>query len=160
MNVGLDVEVIGEFNVVYVGREDFVDISRRGEQTDALQTIENVDFGCMLPLAFGFDGRAILLRVALALNRVRSLDGQLGEFLFMAGILQIVAPQAGLRLEANVIAEKIAKIGYLAEDKRRQPKARLHVHAPAIEVKVIAVDAGDRSENAVEANCGVVLILD
>ena len=61
----------------------------------------------MLPLAFRLDRRAVLLLGCLIGDGRRCFDRQLTELFFAAGVLQIVAPQAGLRFEANMIPEKI-----------------------------------------------------
>ncbi len=128
VNFRLDVEVVGDFQVVDDRLENLVHFSRGREQAGALQAVENVDFGLVLPFAFGFDGRTILLLVrSLVLDRVGRFDRQFAELLLVADVLQVIAPEAGLRLEADVVAEKILQIGFLAEDVRRaatDPAAR------------------------------------
>src|SRR5215469_4319217 len=96
----------------------------------------------MLPLAFGFNGRTILLfGTRLILDGVGRLDGQIAEFLLVAGVFQVIAPKARLRLETNVISEKIAQIRLLAEDECREPQPRGHVRAPTVKVQVETIDA-------------------
>ena len=61
MDLGLDVEVIGNFEVVLDRVQHFVDLSWRRKQSDFLQTIEHVLFGFMLPGALRFHRTAVLL---------------------------------------------------------------------------------------------------
>jgi hypothetical protein len=53
----------------------------------------------------GFDGRSILGLLTLVLNRLLGLDGDLGELRVAAEILQVVAPEPGLRLVIKRLTE-------------------------------------------------------
>ena len=112
----LNVEIVGDFDVVDDGFENLVDISRRREQAYALQAVENVDLRLVLPFALGFDRRTILRLRYLILNGVGRLNRQLAEFFLAADVLEVVAPEARLRFESHVAAEEIFQIRFLAED--------------------------------------------
>src|ERR1700678_504843 len=154
----LNVEVVGDLKIVHDRLENLVHFSWRGQQTSALQTIQDVDFGRMLPLARRFDGRTILRgRHRLIVDRGR-FDRHFGEFFLTSYVLQVVAPQTGLGLEANVAAQKILQVGFLAVNVRRKPQAGLNVQAPAVEVQVKAVDARHRRVHAVEPDNREILV--
>ena len=55
MDFRLNVQIVGDFDVVDDSFENLVDISRRREQAYTLQAVENVDFRLMLLFALGFD---------------------------------------------------------------------------------------------------------
>ena len=120
VNFRLDVNVVGDFNVVDDGLQNLVHFPWRREQSHTLQAVQHVDFRLVLPFAFRFDRRTILLWCrGLILNRGGRFDRQLAELFFVADVLQVIAPEPGLRLEANVIAEEILQVRFLAEDVRR-----------------------------------------
>src|ERR1700733_3656053 len=70
---------------------------------------------------------------------------------------QVVAPQAGLRLERFGADQVVSRIVFLAVNKRRQPEARAAVGAPAIEMEVLVAASAAR-QRAIESNDRVLLI--
>src|SRR6185437_645501 len=158
MDFRLDVEIVGYLNIIHDGFEDLINRCRRRQQSDALQAIQNVQFRLMLPFPFSLDWRAVLIRGRLILNGIGRLDGELAEFFLAADVLEVIAPQARLRFEAHVIAEKILQVGFLAENERGQPKSGLKIRTPAVEMQIKAVESRDRCIDAVETDDCEVLI--
>ncbi len=86
VNFRLDIEIVGDFEVVDDRLENLVNFSRRRQQTGSLQAVEHVDFGLMLPFALGFDRGAVFLFCArLILNGIGGLDGEFAELFLVAG---------------------------------------------------------------------------
>ncbi len=57
---GLNVDVIGDFQVIDDRVEDAVDFTGSGQQAAALQALDDVVFGLTLPGALGRHGRQVL----------------------------------------------------------------------------------------------------
>src|SRR5215813_3644891 len=72
---------------------------------------------------------------------------------------EVIAPDAGLRLEVQLFGHRIVQIVFLAIDERRQPQSRLHVRAPAVEVEIPARMSG-ATVSAIESHNVEVLIFD
>src|ERR1019366_8398030 len=79
-------------------------------------------------------------------------------FAVAGGELEAVAPEVGLSLEANLLLSVAGRLFNVDGD--RQPDAGLHVHAPAVEVEVVAgiVFRLGPGVGAVEADNVAVLI--
>src|SRR5260370_25101478 len=159
VDLGLDVEVIGDHHVVDEGLEPLVVSAFRRNQSDLLQTVKHIDFGLAFPGALGFDGSSVLGFLTLVLDRLWSVDGDLGELRAAAEILQVVAPKPRLRVVMQRLTNTVFEIGLLGIDKRRQPDARAEVLPPAVKVQVIA-GSRMRIVSAIEADDVVVLIFD
>src|ERR1700726_949802 len=158
-DLGLNVEVIGDHHVVDDGLEHLVDLALRRDQADLLQAVNHVDLSLTFPGALGFDGSSVLGFLTLILDRLRSVDGDLGKLRAAAEILQVVAPEPRLRLVMKRLTDTVFEIGLLGIDKRRQPDAGAEVLAPAVKVQVIT-GSWMRIVSAVEADDVVVLIFD
>src|SRR5882757_10959163 len=80
LNLGLDVEVVGDHYVVDDGLQDLVDFTFRSEQADLLQAIDHIDLGLAFPGALGLDGACVMRLLTLILYGLRSVYGDVGEF--------------------------------------------------------------------------------
>src|ERR1700735_1404315 len=76
----------------------------------------------------------------------------------MGRVLQVVAPEARLRLEAHMVAEEILEVRFLAENVRGKPHSRLHVRAPAIKMQIDPVQPCHRRVHAVETDYREALV--
>ena len=155
----MNVEVIGDHHVIDDGLEHLVDFALRRDQADLLQAINHVDLSLPFPGALGFDGGSVLGFLTLVLDRLRSVDGDLGELRAAAEILQVIAPEPRLRLVMERLTDTVFEIGLLGINKRRQPHAGAKVLPPAVKVQIIT-GSRMRIVSAVEANDVVVLIFD
>ena len=72
---------------------------------------------------------------------------------------EVVAPQAGLRLEHQRLGQSVVDVALFAVDESRQPLIGAGVHAPAIEMEVIA-GLGRAGVSAIEADHMEILVLD
>src|SRR5258708_33048976 len=138
LDLGLNVEVIGDHHVVDDGVEHLVDSAFRRDQADLLQAVNHVDLSLTFPGALGFDGGSVLGFLTLVLDRLRSVNGDLGELRTAAEILQVIAPEPRLRLVMERLTNTVFEIGLLGINKRRQPHAGAEVLAPAVKGQEIA----------------------
>ena len=153
----VNINVVGDLQVVDHRLQDLVDFAARRHQADALQAIDNVIFRLAVPGTLGLNGGKVIGRLGIVLHR--GLHQDLAQFLFLAGVTDVVAPQPGLRFEVQFLGQRVVQISFLAVHERRHPLARLHIGAPAVEVEVPAgVPAATVS--AVKSNNVVVLIFD
>ncbi len=104
VDVSLQVDVVGDQQIVDDGSQNLVDFSRRSEQADFLQALDGVLFRLPFPHALGHDGSGVGGGFALVLHRLRRIDQNLGELLVLAQAFQVIAPEAGLRLEVQSLA--------------------------------------------------------
>ena len=74
-------------------------------------------------------------------------------------VLQVVAPDAGLRFECEFVFRAGAEVAFFAVDVGRHPVAGNQVEAPAIHVEEVGVARG-RSVGAVQADDVEILIFD
>ena len=58
-DVGLQIDVIGDQQIVDHGLKDLVDLAGRGQQTDFLQALDRVIFGLAFPHALGDHGSGV-----------------------------------------------------------------------------------------------------
>src|SRR5579883_11538 len=154
-HLGIDVDIIGDLEVVDDGFEDLVDFALGGHQTDAFEAVNNVVFRLAVPGALGLNRGKVVGGLGVVLHG--SLDENLAELLFLGVAVQVVAPEAGLGLEIELLGNGVVQILFLRVDEGRQPQAGLHVGAPAIEVEIPACVAV-AGVGAVEANDVEVLI--
>src|ERR1700730_1542265 len=117
LDIGLYVEFIGDHHVVDDGLEHLVDFAFRRNQADLLQAVNYVDLSLTFPGALGFDGSSVLGFLTLVLNRLGSVDGDLGELRAAAEILQVIAPEPRLRLVMQRLTNTVFEIGLLGIDK-------------------------------------------
>src|SRR5262249_8787536 len=138
--------------------EYLVDLAFRCKQASLLQAINDIHLGLAFPLALRLDRRSVLGSLALVLYRVGRVDRDIGKFRVTAKILQVVAPEAGLRFVVNRLANTIFQIGFFGIHERGQPDTWPHVEPPAIEVQIVTA-AGMRVVCAIKTDDVVILIL-
>ena len=71
MNVSLQIDVVGDEQVVDDGCQDLVDFAGGREQADFLEPLDGVLFGLLLPHALGYDRSGVSLGVTLIVHRLR-----------------------------------------------------------------------------------------
>ena len=59
VNVALQIDVVGDQQIVDDGRQNFVDFAGRREQANFLQAIDGIVFGLLFPHALGHDGSGV-----------------------------------------------------------------------------------------------------
>src|SRR5262249_25273355 len=78
---------------------------------------------------------------------------------FLRGVAEVVAPEARLRFEIELLAQRVVKVFFFAVNKSREPHTGLNVGAPAIEIEIPAGVAA-AAVRAVEANDVEILVFD
>src|SRR4029077_7067004 len=97
------VDIIRKLKVVHNSVEHLVYFAWRCQQADTLQPINHVHFSLATPLTSRIKGRAVLsLCIGLLLNGSQGFNGDGAEFCLTMLTGEIVAPEAGLSLEAQV----------------------------------------------------------
>jgi hypothetical protein len=66
-----------------------------------LQTFQSIIFGLAFPVALRLNGRSVLSSLALILHTLGRVDHNLRELVVLAQVLQVIAPESGLRLEVQ-----------------------------------------------------------
>src|SRR5689334_2784085 len=110
MDLGINVEVVGDLEVVDDGFQDLINVSRGREQADLLQALKRIVFRLSLPLALSLEGGSILRGIALIAYCLRRVDEDLGELLIVSEVLEVITPQPGLGLEMKRRAHAVLHI--------------------------------------------------
>src|SRR5215472_13177904 len=116
--------------------EHLVHFSARRDQTNALESVNDVVLRLAVPGALRLDGCKVIGRLAVVLHR--GLDQDLAQFLFLSAMAEVVSPKPRLRPEVQPLRYGVVQIALLAVNKGREPNTRLYVGAPAIEVEIPA----------------------
>ena len=110
---GLDVQVVGDLEVVHDGLENLVHFALGREQTEALEPVDDVIFRLAVPIALRHHGIDVVGGRGLVLDRRLRLDQDLAEFLLLRGVAEVVSPQAGLRLEGEPLGQGKVQVATL-----------------------------------------------
>src|SRR5260370_6234306 len=100
-------------------------------------------------------------RLGLIIDGVRPLQQYLAQLLLSTNIAKAVAPQARLRskgFESQALCPRVSHAALFAVDERREPLVLSGIHAPAIEIEVVA-GQGRAAVGAVEAHDVEILFL-
>ncbi len=149
------VDVVGDLQIVDHGLKNVVDVAFRRKQSRAGEALDDVIFRLLLPLPLSLQRRSILRRGAFILHAVHT---NLREFVVLVAFLQVVAPDAGLRLEGHLVLHASAEVAFFAVNVGGNPVARNQVQAPAIHVEEERI-LRRRSVGAIQADNVVVLDL-
>src|SRR5260370_23970764 len=85
--------------------------------------------------------RVVVGRLRLIIDGVRPLHQDLTQLLLFTNVAKVVAPQARLRskgLESQALCPRVSHAALFAVDERREPLVLSGIHAPAIEIEVVA----------------------
>src|SRR5260370_25927529 len=83
----------------------------------------------------------VIGRLRLIIYGVRPLHQDLTHLLLFTNIAKVVAPQARLRskgFESQALCPRVSHAALFAVDERREPLVLSGIHAPAIEIEVVA----------------------
>src|SRR5438552_4865356 len=155
-DLGLDLEVVGDHEIIHHGLQDLVDLTFGREQSDLLQALDRVILSLTLPQPLTLDRNCVLCRIALIMH-LRGIYQNLCKFFVAAEMLQIITPQTCLRFEAQAVRHSIMQIGFFAVNVGRQPEARPQIQSPTIKVQIITV-MRSRAIGSVEADNIVMLV--
>ena len=75
-NIGIDVQIVGDFQVVDDGLANFVDFAFGSDKADALQAVDNVVFRLAIPGTLGLHGSKVVGVLGVILHR--SFDQDFG----------------------------------------------------------------------------------
>ena len=148
------VDVVGHLEVVDHSLKNVIHIALGRNQARAREAFDNVIFRLLLPDALGLQWRSILSGGAFVLDAVHA---NLREFVVLASLLQVVAPDAGLRFESDLVFHACAEVAFFAVNVSRHPVAGNQVEAPAIHVEEVGIARG-RIISAVEPDNVIFLI--
>src|ERR1022692_288612 len=149
-----EVEVVGYRDVVDHGLENTVYVALGRKQSGGGEALDDIVFRLLLPLALGLERRRILGGGAFIIHAVHA---DLGEFVVLATLLEVVAPDAGLGFESNLIFHASAEVAFFAVDVGGHPVSRNQVQSPAIHVEEVGIPRR-RSIGTVEADDAKVLV--
>src|SRR5713226_6277682 len=133
----------------------------RRHQALPLQTLGDVVFSLPLPGTLRLKRRVVVSRFRLIIYGGRPLHKKLTQLLLFPDVAKVVAPQARLRLEgpeSQALRLRISHAAFFAVDVGREPLVLSGIHAPAIEIEVVARQ-GRAAVSAVETHDVVILIL-
>ena len=147
-------DIVGDLQVVDDRLKNFVEFAIGRQQSGALQALENVVFCLLLPFALRGQRRRILRGGRIVLHAIHP---DVCQLVVRGTHLQVVSPQAGLRLECDLVLCAGSKVTFFAVDIGRYPISRYQVQPPAIHVEVVAV-ARRVSIGSVQADDVEVLI--
>src|SRR5205085_8895129 len=122
-----------------------------------LQTLQNVIFGFLLKGAHALHRSSVLCGSAFVFHR--GVNQYLREFVFLAGVLQVVAPDTALCLECHFVLRSKAEVAFFAVDVSRYPVSRDQVQTPAIHMEEVSITRA-WSIGAVQADNVEVLVFD
>ena len=120
------------------------------------QAIDDIVFCLLLPDALSLQRGSVLRSGAFVSDAVHA---DLREFVVLAAFFQVIAPDAGLRLECVLVLHARAEVAFFAVNVGRHPVAGNQVQAPAIHVEEYSV-ARRGSVGSVEAHDVESLIFD
>ncbi len=130
----IDVQIVGDFEIVHHRVEHFVDLAPRRHQPDALQPVRNVILRLTVPRTLRLHRTEIVggFRVIL----YRRLHQDLAQLLFLRGVPDVISPQTRLRFEVQLLGQRVVQVFFFAVYERREPQPRLCISPPAIEMEV------------------------
>ncbi len=100
---GIDVDVVGDLQVVDDGLQHLVHFALRRHQANALEAIDDVVLGLTVPGALRLNRRKVIGGLGVVVDR--SLHENLAQLFFLRRAAQVIAPQAGLRFEVQLLAD-------------------------------------------------------
>ncbi len=95
---------------------------------------------------------------ALGVILHRGLDEDFAQLLFLRRVAHVITPQARLRLEVQLLGQRVVQVFFFTVHERGDPQAGLRVGAPAIEMEV-PTGAPAAAISAVETHDMIILIL-
>src|SRR5579871_541314 len=149
------IDVVGDLQIVYNGLENMVDVALGRKQSSEGKPLNDVIFRLLLPYALRLQRRRVLRCSAVVLHAV---DTNLREFVVLATLFKVIAPDAGLGFERDLALHAGAEIAFFAVDVSRNPVARDQVQPPAVHVEEVRI-ARSRSVGSVQAHDVEALIL-
>src|SRR5437588_640568 len=158
MEVALQVDVVGDQQIVHHRGHDLIHFAWGCQQPDFLQAFDGILFCLLLPHALCDHGRGIGSGIALVFYRLGRVDQNLGELLIFAQPLQIVTPQSSLSLEVESLGQAGLEVGFLRIDVGRKPCSWPHIQTPAVKMEE-EIDFRLGEVSSVKTNNIVVLIL-
>ena len=117
----LDIEVIGDHQVIDHRLQDFVDFSLGSKQTGFFKLLEYVLLRLHLPCALALNRAHVLSGLAVITDGIRVVDQYAGQLFLRHIEFHVVAPEPGLRFEAQLSDHAVFHIRFFAVDVGRQP---------------------------------------
>src|ERR1700752_5019628 len=112
----------------------------------------------VLPVALNLDWRKVMRTGGLIVYGRGRLHQDLAQLLLLMGLAEVVAPQAGLCLERELLGGGIVQVALLAIDKGWKPLILARVDAPAVKMEIVV--RPDRAhKSAVESHNVIVVVL-
>ena len=150
----LDVQVVGDLQIIHNRLQHLGDFSVRSKNSGALHAIQDVVFRLPFPLVLAVNRDDFVGAESAVIGNIFGGRFHLhaGEFGLLSGMLQVITPEPGLAFHLELAHECILGIRFFGVNIGRQPQPRLQVHAPTVKMEVevsprrwlvIAVDAND-----------------
>src|SRR5207245_3823665 len=111
-----------------------------------------------VPAALYVDGRKVMRTGGLIVYRRGRLHENFTELLLFMGLAEVIAPQARLRLERELLGDGIVQVALLAIDEGWQPLILARVDAPAVKMEIM-VRLCRAHKSAVESHNVIVVVL-
>src|SRR5262249_55147273 len=105
----LNIELVGDLQVVHNSLKDFVQVALGREQADALQLGDDVVGSHLLESALALQ-RAGILHARRLVFSVSALDQNVAELRILAPAFGVVAPNARLRFEGQLLRQSIGSV--------------------------------------------------
>src|SRR5271168_5167553 len=150
------VDVVSDFQIVNDGLKNVVDVAFGREQAGAGEALDDVVFRLLLPFALSLQRRSVLRGGGFIFHAV---DANLREFVVLVALLEVVAPDAGLGLEGQLVLHTRAEVAFFAVNVGGNPVTGNQVQTPAIHVEEVGIPRR-RSIGSVEPDDVEVLVFD
>src|SRR6266436_5068054 len=115
------VQVVGDFEVVDHRLQHLVNFARGGQQSKPLHALGHVLFSMAVPAALYLDWRKVMRTGGPIVYQRGRLHENFTELLLFMGLAEVIAPQARLCLERELLGGGLVQVAMIAIDEGWQP---------------------------------------